>query len=83
MPKFDDYSDNELGRFIREAAKANNALTDQNITTKAALQSFFKVIGLGWIADAMDVVQYAYERISTLLKNIFNKNSSSTKSSWW
>lgn len=76
MSKISNYSDEDLGRLIRAAAKAHDAETVEKITTRQALKSFFNMIGLGFIADAIDVVQYAYERISGLLKKIF-------KGSWW
>jgi hypothetical protein len=83
MSDISKYSNEDLVRIIKEAVKANGASNRVNVATKDAVKAFFRMIGLGFIADAIDVAQYAYERIRNILGNIFGGTNKTNKDSWW
>ena len=71
MTSIDDFSDEEIGRMIKQAARDRGWVTVERISSRQAFCSFLRGVGLGRIADAIEVALYAWQRVQSIWKSIF------------
>ena len=71
MSDLDEYTDAEIIQMVREASRQRGFYEKEKVTTRQAIKAFLRMIGLGFIADAIEVAEYVWERIQNLWRSIF------------
>jgi hypothetical protein len=84
MAKFeiDNFSDAELGRMVKQAAVGKEAALKEGSKFKDALKALLRLIGLPDLADAMEVADYVFQKLKSIINNIFSSSSDSKSGSW-
>jgi hypothetical protein len=71
MPSFDDYSDEELGRMLRQFLSETGHANIERHTTRQSFCIWLRVAGLGRIADLIDAAAWVWDRIKSIWRSIF------------
>lgn len=71
MSALDDYSDEELGRLLREYGNSMSARERERVSTLDAFCSWLEVVGLGLIAVAIKTSLWAWDRVRSIWRSIF------------
>lgn len=72
----DQYSDEELGRMLKQAAKSNFLAQNDKVLTFDAFCSWLNLVGLGYIGDIIKVGSWTWDRIKSIVSKLFDKNVS-------
>lgn len=67
----DNYTDEELARMLRAAADSSKAAKKELVSTFEAFCSFLNSVGLGFIADAIKMGTWAWEKVRNIWHRIF------------
>ncbi len=65
------YTDEELGRLIRQAVAGNGAGAKKQVTARSAFAALFRMVGYGWVDDALEVAIFLWLAVKRLWKQIF------------
>jgi hypothetical protein len=71
LPSLEDYSDAELKRMLKQAAKEQQYGDRESVSALDAFCSFLNMAGLAFIADAIKVAHWAWDRIIRIWHSIF------------
>jgi hypothetical protein len=71
MPYLEDYTDEELGAMLRQASHNMNYYERERVSTLDAFCSWLNIVGLGFIADAIKIAAWVWDRIRDIWHSIF------------
>ena len=83
MANLDNYSDAELGRMLKNAAGNMTALERERVSTFETFRSWLNLVGLGFIAEALTIGSWAWDRIKSIWSKIFGSSEKSSSNKWW
>lgn len=68
--KLEQYSDEELGRLLRAAARSKEFAERETISNFEAFCAFLSAVGLGFVADAITLATWAWERVRSIWSGV-------------
>lgn len=71
MGSLDDYTDEELGRMLRAAARSEHFAQKEAVSNIDAFCSFLDAVGLGFIANIIKVSAWAWQKVRQIWRSIF------------
>jgi hypothetical protein len=71
MANFDNYTDEELGRMLKQASKDMTYKEREDISTLDAFCEWLHFVGLSPIANGIKLAQYAWQKIRSIWSAIF------------
>ena len=71
MPRLDDFTDEELGQMLRAANRSLAYHERGRVTALDSFCSWLGVVGLGWVAAAIQTARWAWDRVKSIWRSIF------------
>lgn len=69
--KLDNYSDEELGRMLKQAASQMKYYEREEVSNLEAFCVWLDLVGLGFIAGAIKLTVWTFDRIRAIWRSIF------------
>ncbi len=65
------YSDAELGRLVRQALAGQKRQAQDGAKARRAFAAFSRMVGYGWLDDALELAMIAWEAVRDLWRRVF------------
>lgn len=72
MSSYDNYSDEELGRMLKQAYRTMEYYEREEVSNFSAFCSWLELVGLGFISNALKLAVWTFERIKAIWRRIFS-----------
>jgi hypothetical protein len=67
------YSDAELGRLVRQALAGTKTQSVPDVRARRAFAAASRLVGYGWLDDALELAVIAWETTKDLWRRIFRR----------